>query len=582
MKLLLQYLSRHRWLLFAALLLAAASQVCMLLSPYILGHHLIDKYARHPGDWPPDAYFRGVLLGLAVIIGVTMLSRITKAFQDYVVSIVIQKTGAHIYTDGLRHALRLPYKDFEDQRSGETLAILEKVRTDCERFISSFINILFVTFVGIVYIAIYAFTLHPALPLVYIGGGFLVLLLTSTLGKKVKIIQRQIVRETNLLAGSTTESLRNIELVKSLGLTQQEISRINNTTFRILALEVSKIRRVRSISFIQGTLINLLQQGILFALLYFIFHNILTIGQLMTIQASSFVIFGPLQSMGSMLLTYRETEVSLNNLRALFARPPETVPAQVQTVGDIRKIQFTDVGFIHPTAVTPALENISFEAKKGETIAFAGPSGAGKTTLIKIIVGLYQPMKGTVCYNDVPGNEINFDELRQQIGFVAQDTQLFSGTIRENLLFVNPAATEAQLMEVLHQAACQSLLARAAKGIDTIIGEGGIKLSGGERQRLSIARALLRKPSLLLFDEATSALDSLTEHEIAQTIRQISAARAHITIIIAHRLSTIMHADRIYVLEKGNVAETGTHAQLLGEKGLYHAMWRMQTGSREN
>ena len=169
---------------------------------------------------------------------------------------------------------------------------------------------------------------------------------------------------------------------------------------------------------------------------------------------------------------------------------------------------------------------------------------------------------------------------RIQIGLVTQDTQLFSGTIKENLLFVNPSATDASLTKVLQQAACTNLLARADNGLDTLIGEGGLKLSGGERQRLSIARALLRNPNLLIFDEATSALDSLTEEEISQTIQSITTQRAHITIMIAHRLSTIMHADTIYVLEKGSIVETGTHHSLLEEKGLYYAMWRQQIGER--
>lgn len=179
-------------------------------------------------------------------------------------------------------------------------------------------------------------------------------------------------------------------------------------------------------------------------------------------------------------------------------------------------------------------------------------------------------------------NSIDFEDLRNQIGFVTQDTQLFSGTIKENLLFVNPSATEEELTDVLNKASCQNLLERAEKGLDTMIGEGGLKLSGGEKQRLSIARALLRKPKLLLFDEATSALDSLTEEEITDTIREISQLGSQITILIAHRLSTIMHADRIYVLEKGDVVETGTHEKLLEEKGLYYAMWRQQIGERKN
>jgi ATP-binding cassette subfamily B protein len=196
-------------------------------------------------------------------------------------------------------------------------------------------------------------------------------------------------------------------------------------------------------------------------------------------------------------------------------------------------------------------------------------------------VGLYKPNTGTIYYNNTSASEIDMNELRAQIGFVTQDTQLFSGTIKENLQFVNPTATDEEMMNVLQQAACQNLLARSDRGIDSIIGEGGMKVSGGEKQRLSIARALLRKPTLMVFDEATSALDSITEEEISNTIRQLSANGQHITIMIAHRLSTIMHAHRIYVLEKGSIVETGTHTDLLNEKGLYYAMWRQQIGERK-
>jgi ATP-binding cassette subfamily B protein len=207
-----------------------------------------------------------------------------------------------------------------------------------------------------------------------------------------------------------------------------------------------------------------------------------------------------------------------------------------------------------------------------------GPSGSGKTTLVKLLVGLYRPQSGHIFYNGTREDEIGIDGLREKIGFVTQDSQLFSGSIRENLLFVQPGATDAECMDVLRQAAVGSLLARAEKGLDTVIGEGGVKVSGGEKQRLSIARALLRKPQLLVFDEATSSLDSLTEEEISQTIRDVAASRDAITILIAHRLSTVMHADRIYVLERGRIVEFGGHDELVDRKGLYYAMWRQQVG----
>ncbi|OSZ79337.1 ABC transporter ATP-binding protein [Chitinophagaceae bacterium IBVUCB1] len=584
MKLLLQYLSRHKGLIALALLLAAVNQIFSLFDPYIFGKYIIDPYASQPHKWSEGEFIRGIITGLLLLIGTAMVSRIAKAFQDYTVNVVIQKFGAKIYTDGLRHALRLPFSDFEDQRSGETLSVLQKVRQDCEKFINAFVNILFTTVVGIVFVVIVALRLETgsSLMLIYLAGALVLGWLTNILSKKIKLIQKNIVGETTALAGSTTESLRNIELVKSLGLTQQEIRRLNATTIKILGLELKKVRSIRSISFVQGTFVNFLRQCIMFTLLYFVFHDKLTLGQMVMMQFYTFFIFGPLQEMGNVILAWREAEASLNNLKTLFNKPVEEKPAQPATINKIESLRFEGVRFQHNTATKAALDNIDFDVKLGQTVAFVGPSGSGKTTLVKLLVGLYKPKQGHIYYNGINGSDIDFDELRHQIGFVTQDTQLFSGTIKENLLFVNPSATDADIQEVLQKAACQNLLARAENGIDTMIGEGGLKLSGGERQRLSIARALLRHPRLMIFDEATSALDSLTEEEISTTIRSITQQREHITIMIAHRLSTIMHADRIFVLEHGQIVETGSHAQLLDEKGLYYAMWRQQIGERKS
>jgi ATP-binding cassette subfamily B protein len=565
-----------------ALLLATVNQVFSLLDPYIMGHYIIDPFASHPGKWTQKQFINGIMLGLGMLISTAMISRIAKAFQDYVVNVVIQKFGASIYTDGLQHALRLPYKDFEDQRSGETLSVLTKVRIDSEKLINSFVNVLFATIVGIVFVIIYAFTLNSWLVVIYLGGALLLSVLMNALSKKIKIIQKSIVAETNALAGSTTESLRNIELVKSLGLTQQEIRRLNDTTIKILNLELKKVRSIRTIAFVQGTFVNFLRQCIMFALLYFIFKGQLTLGQMITMQFYSFFIFGPLQEIGNIIIAYREAEASLINLQTLFDKPVEVKPENPQQINAIEQLRFDNVTFQHSSATRPALEQISFEVNLGETIAFVGPSGSGKTTMVKLLVGLYHPDKGHILYNNHDEANIDFDELRHQIGFVTQDTQLFSGTIKENLLFVNPSATDEEVNEVLQKAACQNLLSRAENGIDTMIGEGGLKLSGGERQRLSIARALLRHPRLMIFDEATSALDSLTEEEISYTIRNITNQRQHITVMIAHRLSTILHADRIFVLEKGHIIETGSHQSLLEEKGLYYAMWRQQIGERKD
>jgi len=600
MKILLTYLKPYRWLVLLALSLAAINQTFSMLDPYFFGKAL-DKFAVHPfetgtvtvdpvthnkvfhktGDRTQAEFVWGVLKYLGILIGVAMVSRIAKAFQDYFGNVIVQKFGATIFTDGLSHSMSLPFSEFEDQRSGETLSTLSKVRTDTEKFIISFINVLFGIVVGIVFISIYSFTLHWSIMPIYVVGMILLAVLTSLLSRKIKRIQKTIVAETNALAGSTTESLRNIELVKSLGLREQEVTRLNNNTFKILGLELRKVKSIRALSFVQGTFVNFLRQCIMFVLFWLVFKGRLTPGEVLTMVFYSFFIFGPLQELGNIILSYREAEASLINFHNLMQKKPELPPTEPRHLGPIRTLVFRDVVFRHPTAHHNAIDHISFDAKFGETLAFVGPSGSGKSTLMKLLVGLYRPKEGNILYNGMDENAIDFDDLRKQIGFVTQDTQLFAGTIKENLLFVNPAATEQDLLEALDKASCTNLLLRAEKGIDTMIGEGGLKLSGGEKQRLSIARALLRKPKLLIFDEATSALDSLTEEEITRTIRDISSRGDQITILIAHRLSTIMHADRIYVLEKGEVVETGAHVELLEEKGLYYAMWRQQIGERK-
>jgi ATP-binding cassette subfamily B protein len=579
MKILYGYLKKYRGLVFLALLLATINQVFSLLDPLIF-RHVIDSYATRYQEYTTGEFFRGVGLLLAAAVGVAFVSRVAKNFQDYYINVITQRLGAEIYADGIRHSLDLPYQVFEDQRSGETLGKLQKVRSDVEKLISVSVNLLFTSLVGIVFVVAYASTVHWVIAPVYFLTVPLLGIVSSVLSRKIKTIQKVIVGETTALAGATTESLRNIELVKSLGLAQQEEARLNAVTGKILVLELKKVRYLRSLSFIQGTLVNALRTSILFLMLYLIFAQKITVGQFFSLWIYSFFIFGPLQELGNVINIYREAEVSLGNFEKLLNMPKEPTPASPVHLDELRDLAFEGVGFTHLTATTPALQGVSFRVERGQTMAFVGPSGAGKTTLVKLLVGLYRPETGRILYNGQAHDVVDLDGLRERMGFVTQDTQLFSGSIRENLLFVRPDATDAECLAVLKKAACDSLLARADKGLDTVIGEGGVKVSGGEKQRLSIARALLRRPHLLVFDEATSSLDSLTEDEISRTIRDVAVSRDVITILIAHRLSTVMHADRIHVLERGQIVESGQHQDLLEQKGLYYAMWRQQVGER--
>jgi ATP-binding cassette subfamily B protein len=581
MKILLKYLKPFQWWIFLALVLAGIAQVLSLYDPIIFGK-IIDDYALNPGNKTEEELINGVLFWLGIAVAIALAARMVMAIKDYVIRLVVQKFGMQIFNDGLRQTLRLPYQEFEDQSSGEILSILQKVRADTERFITSFINILFSSLVGIGFLVWYAFTKHWALIPVFLIGVVLLGGLTSILSRSIKTLQRSLIRQNRQMSGTITESLRNIELVKSLGLTYPEIRRLRQHTQDIYDMEMKKVKKVRTLTFFQGAILTLLKQSILFVLLWLIFRKALSPGELISMQFISAGIIGPLQDLGSIILSYREAEASLQLFNELMMKEPEYRPEEPVDVGDIESLRFDHVSFRHRRATTNALDDISFEARIGDTIAFAGPSGSGKSTLVKLLVGLYAPVSGEILYDNISSKDIRYNRIRRQLGFVTQETQLFSGSIRDNLKFVKPDATDEEMIAALEKASALSFIAITENGLDSLLGEGGKKVSGGEKQRLSIARALLRNPRILIFDEATSALDSLTEEQISETIREISRLKQQITILIAHRLSTIMHADTIYVLEKGVITEQGSHQELLDKKGLYYAMWRQQIGERKS
>ena len=579
MILLWQYLKPYRKLVFFSLFLAAMAQLASLIDPVIFGY-IIDKFAAPKHAYAEGRLVSGIIYWLLIALGVALLSKLFKSLQDFFTRKAVALFGMQIFNDGLKQTLRLSFQEYEESRSGTTLSILQKVKTDAERFINSFITVLFSSLVGMAFLVYYSLSKNWLLVPVFFVGIIVLGSLTGLLSKRIKTVQRSINRQTDAQAGIITESLRNIELVKSLGLTFAEIRRLNAQTLKIFNLEMYKAKKVSWLSFLQGNMLNLLKQSVLFILLWLIFRKVLSTGELIAMQFISTAIFIPLQDLGNMILLYREADASFKTFGQLMQKPVERRPDEPVEIGELASLKFEYVVFRHRTANYNAIDGISFHIERGKTIAFVGPSGSGKSTLVKLLVGLYVPVSGQIYFNDIFSTSIRYNPLRRQIGFVTQDTQLYAGTIRDNLMFVKPAATDAEMMEALAKASATKLIEKAGNGLNTMLGENGMKLSGGEKQRLSIARALLRQPRLLIFDEATSALDSLTEEDITQTIRDVSASREQMTILIAHRLSTVMHADTIYVLEKGKIAEEGSHDELLNNKGLYYAMWRQQIGER--
>src|SRR5512147_3133694 len=365
MKLLLSYLKQYRKLIALSLLLAAINQIFSLLDPLIF-RYVIDQYATRFKEYTTEQFFKGVTLLLGAAVGVAFVSRVAKNFQDYYINVVTQRLGAKLYSDGIRHSLDLPYQLFEDQRSGETLGKLQKVRSDVERLMTAAVNVLFQTLVGVVFVVVYAFSVHWLIAPIYFATVPLLGWLSSVLSRRIKQVQKVIVAETTALAGSTTESLRNIELVKSMGLGAQEVARLNATTDRILGLELRKVRYLRSLSFVQGTAVNALRTSILFLMLYLIFARQITVGQFFALWIYSFFIFGPLQELGTVINVYRETEVSLANFQSILDAPREPRPADPVEVGELTRLAFENVSFTHLSMTTPAVREVSFSVGSGE------------------------------------------------------------------------------------------------------------------------------------------------------------------------------------------------------------------------
>lgn len=570
-----KYLKNYKKLLALSLILAIINQVFSMLDPQVL-QRLIDNYLTKSSTYTSAEYIKWILMWIAGFIWVAMISRIAKNFQDYFTNVMTQSIGMSTYQEVIEHTFALPYADLEDQQSGNLLNKIQKAKDSVQTYIYNLISIAFISFVAIILVIWYSFWVDWRIGLVYVSLIPIMLWTSTTISKKIKSAQETITKESAKVSWSITESIRNMSLIKMLWLVWQEMHRLSDVNDKVLWLELSKVKQVRSIEFIQWTLINAMRVFLIWFLAYLVYVNSISVGQLMTLYFYSFFIFGMLGQFGQVIKSYQEASANDELLQEIKNKIVEPDTSNGVFIDKVKNIKADNISFSY-SKDSELLSNINFEINKWQSIAFVWLSWSGKSTVLKLLAGLYKTQSGNIYINSQDISNINLDSYKKQLWIVSQDAQLFSGSIADNLRFVNPTANDEDLRHVLDQAALTEFITELPDGINAYIWEGGLKLSWWQKQRLAIARALLRNPSILIFDEATSALDSLVEKEITQTIKNIWGKNSEMMVVlVAHRLSTIMHADNIYVMQKGKIIESGNHKELLDKDGLYNAMRKEQ------
>ncbi|MGM0969057.1 MAG: ABC transporter ATP-binding protein [Bacillota bacterium] len=529
-------------------------------------------------DLLPNRNWEMILIWSGILLAVYVVS----SAMNYVVTYFGHKLGINIETDMrsqlFTHVQKMSFRFFDQKKTGKLVSRMTNDLMDIGEIAHHGPEDLFIAMMTLIGAFALMLSINWQLAvLTFLIVPFLIGL-SVYFTKKMSIAFDHMFSSIGRFNARVENNVSGIRVVKAFGNETHEIDRFieHNEQFKQTKLTTYKMMALHA------SISHLLMKGVtIFGLVcgtWFVMQKNMTYGEFISFVLLSGIFLGPIQQINSVIETYPKGVASFKRFVKLLDQAPDEkdVPDAIHVDGLKGEITFHDVSFGYEKD-SLILEHINLEIKQGETVAIVGPSGAGKSTLCSLLPRFYEWQSGTITIDGIDSRQMKLSSLRQQIGIVQQDVYLFNGSIRENILYGKLDATEDEIWQAVSKAELKELVESLPEGLDTMIGERGVKLSGGQKQRVSIARIFLKNPPILILDEATSSLDTETEASIQRSLEELSEGRT--TLVIAHRLATIQHADRIVVVTKGGIAEQGNHKTLLTQNGLYKRLYETQFGA---
>jgi subfamily B ATP-binding cassette protein MsbA len=565
----------RKGLLLAGFVLMAINRVAGLVLPYE-SKALVDKVFNLLHPQPKF---------LPQIITFVFSAMVIQAITSFSLTQLLSKAGqrliAEMRREVQRHVGLLSVSYYDANRTGTLVA---RIMTDVEG-VRNLVGTGLVEFVGgmLTAVMVFFYLLHKSatvtLTVFAVVGVFVIILQYGF--KTIRPIFRERGKINAEVTGRLTESLGGVRVIKGYHAEEREAGVFAAGVERLLSNVMKSLTMTSSLSAASTTVLGLVSSLVMWLGGNLVLKSTWTVGDYFQYNVFLAVMVAPVFQIVNIGTQLTEAFAGLDRTQEIMSEPEENQrPERTETMPPIQgTVRFEDVEFAYETE-KPVLRGVSFLAEKGSVTALVGSSGSGKSTMISLVCAFHAPTKGRVTVDGMDLAHVNLDSYRSQLGVVLQDSFLFDGTIRENILFSRPGATEEQFLFACRTARVDEFAERFPETYDTIVGERGVKLSGGQRQRLSIARALLAEPRILILDEATSSLDSESEAMIQAGLNQLMQGRT--TFVIAHRLSTIRRADQILVVEQGRIVERGNHAELFALGGRYYDLYTRQHGLEAN